>query len=81
MASLNPEVSLWAVMALVGRGQLALDGPLGRSGKGPYFSLAIVFLITCHHKFMPPGKNKSPATIQHVAASVYVLCSWAASLK
>lgn len=81
MASLNPDGSLWAVMALVGRGSAALDSPLGRSEKGPHFSLAIVFLVTSDHKFMPPDKNKSPATFQHVAVSVYVLCSWAVSLK
>lgn len=81
MASLNPDGSLWAVMALVGRGSAALDSPLGCSEIGPHFSLAIVFLVTSHHKFMPPDKNKSPATFQHVAGSVYVLYSWAVSLK
>lgn len=81
MASLNPDGSLWAVMALVGRGSVAVDSPSGRSEKGPYFSLPIVLHVTCHHKFMPPDKNKSPATFQHVAVSVYVLRSWAVSLK
>ncbi len=81
MASLNPNGGLWAVMALAGRGSVALDSPSGRSENGPYFSLQIVFHVTCQHKFMPPDKNKSPVTLQHVAASVYVLCSWAVSLK